>query len=191
MYAPSPAALEEREPVSGIHQVPSVVVSVRRDFVENWGKLAATFGMDRDLGRVHAELFLADEPVSIAAVARSLDLGAVDAARHVALLVEWGVAGAARAPGGEGYTTSREPWGFFLEILRQRHVREFLPVLALFRQTQALSAELGRGSSTRTRVEQFGRFVEDLSGLVELFVRVGARPMGLVLKTVARVAPRA
>jgi hypothetical protein len=40
-------------------------------------------------------------------------------------------------------------------------------------------------------VELFSKFVEDLSSLIEVFVRVGSKPMALALKTFARMAPRA
>jgi hypothetical protein len=39
-------------------------------------------------------------------------------------------------------------------------------------------------------VEAFSKFVEDLSRLIEVFVRVGSRPMAMVLKTVAKMTPR-
>jgi DNA-binding transcriptional regulator GbsR (MarR family) len=185
--------VEQTGPVSGVHARPvSRSAEVRQRFVENWGRLAATFGMDRDLGRVHAQLFIADEAVDAETIANELDLDLEAVGTHLGSLIEWGVVRVGSNGIPETYATSRDPWDFFLEIMRQRHRREFMPVLELVRETALLARQLGHGdAATRARVEAFSKFVEDLSGLLDVFVRVGSKPMALVLKTFAKMAPRA
>lgn len=184
--------VEQTGPASGVYaRSVSRSSEVRQRFVENWGRLAATFGMDRDLGRVHAQLFIAGE-ADAETIANELDLDMEAVGTHLGALIEWGVVRVGSNGIPETYATSRDPWDFFLEIMRQRHRREFMPVLELVRETALLARELGGGDSvTRARVEAFSKFVEDLSGLLEVFVRVGSRPMALVLKTFAKMAPRA
>ena len=166
---------------------------VRRRFVDNWGRLAATFGMGGDLGRVHAQLFIEDAALDIGAIARSLNLDEEDVARHLEALIGWGVVRVIPSSYGETYATARDPWEFFLEIVRQRHRREFMPILEVVRETASLARQLGGTTSdgTRARVQQFSKFVEDLSALIEVFAKVGSKPMALALKTFARMAPRA
>src|SRR5689334_2248694 len=48
--------------------------SVEASFIENWGALARSFGMDPLLGRVHALAFLCTEAVTPAEVADTLGL---------------------------------------------------------------------------------------------------------------------
>jgi DNA-binding transcriptional regulator GbsR (MarR family) len=167
---------------------------VRRRFVDNWGRLAATFGMGGDLGRVHAQLFIEDAPMTIAAISSSLSLDEEDVQTHLEALIGWGVVRVIPTSYGEAFATARDPWEFFLEIVRQRHRREFMPILELVRETASLARQLGgTGTSdvTRTRVQQFSKFVEDLSALIEIFAKVGSKPMAMALKTFARMAPRA
>jgi DNA-binding transcriptional regulator GbsR (MarR family) len=166
---------------------------VRGRFVDNWGRLAATFGMGGDLGRVHAQLFIEDAPMTIAALGTSLSLDEEDVQPHLEALIGWGVVRVIPTSYGEAFATARDPWEFFLEIVRQRHRREFMPILELVRETASLARQLGGTSSdvTRARVQQFSKFVEDLSALIEIFAKVGSKPMALALKTFARMAPRA
>jgi len=167
---------------------------VRRRFVDNWGRLAATFGMGGDLGRVHAQLFIEAGAMNVTALSDALGLVEEDVGTHLEALVGWGVVRVVPTNYGEAYATARDPWEFFLEIVRQRHRREFMPILELVRETAALARQLGdtgASDATRARVHQFSKFVEDLSALIEIFVKVGSKPMALALKTFARMAPRA
>jgi hypothetical protein len=132
--------------------------------------------------------------MDVAGLCESLSIDAEDVQTHLESLIGWGVVRVIPTSYGETYATARDPWEFFLEIVRQRHRREFMPILELVRETAALARQLGGTSgsdATRARVQQFSKFVEDLSALIEIFVRVGSKPMALALKTFARMAPRA
>ena len=188
-------SLFQAPPASGVHHKAGCrSTEVRQRFVNNWGRLAATFGMGGDLGRVHAQLFIEDGPMDIPSLASALDLDVEDVRTHLDALMGWGVVRVVHGGYGASYATARDPWEFFLEIVRQRHRREFMPILELVRETASIARQLGGTSAsdaTRARVQQFSKFVEDLSALIEIFVRVGSKPMALALKTFARMAPRA
>ena len=186
----------EKAPASGFFGKPVARTSeVRRRFVNNWGRMAATFGMPGDLGRVHAQLFIEDGAVDVATLAEELDLDMDGVRTHLGSLLDWGVVRVTKKDFTDMYVTARDPWDFFLEIVRQRHKREFMPILELVRETASIARQLGSSNAeeaaTRARVEAFSKFVEDLSRLIEVFVRVGSKPMALALKTFARMAPRA
>jgi DNA-binding transcriptional regulator GbsR (MarR family) len=165
-----------------------------RSFVDNWGGLAEAFGMKRDLGRAHALIYIALEPLDDAGVARRLGLTLEDAKRYVTELCDWGVVRASPTPGQSVYSTDHDPWVWFLRIVAERHHRDFTPVLLGMRRTleavKTLDASHPPAKELRHRAERFTTFVEDLSRLIELFIRLGAKPMALVLKTVAKLTPR-
>jgi DNA-binding transcriptional regulator GbsR (MarR family) len=187
--------LFQQAPASGVHHRDGCrSTEVRQRFVDNWGRLAATFGMGGDLGRVHAQLFIENSAMDVAALGAALNLEPEEVRRHLNALLGWGVVRVVPGGYGESYATARDPWEFFLEIVRQRHRREFMPILELVRETASLARQLGGtndSDGTRARVQQFSKFVEDLSALIEIFVKVGSKPMALALKTFARMAPRA
>lgn len=176
---------------SGVFAAPSHSEQVRYRFVDNWGRLAGTFGMPRELGRLHAQLFLSEDGQDVGALSEALGLNRDIVRMHLDALLDWGVVSIHRAGATETFVTARDPWEFFLEIVRQRHRREFMPILDLIRDTAEIARDLGGNSAARARVETFSKFVEDLSRLIEVFVRVGSKPMALALKTFAKMAPRA
>lgn len=173
------------------------LTDIERQFIENWGALAETFGMHRGLGRVHATIYLANEPPDESTIARTIGVSAEVAHDHLRELLDWGVIRVAPSGtmGAPRYLTEQDPWSFFLQIVGERHYREFLPTLRRMRATlaaaQALTLDNRRAEAKRDRVVRFHRFVEELSSLIDLFVRLGARPMAMVLKTLGKLAPRA
>lgn len=150
--------------------------------------------MERDLGRTHALIYIALEPVDDSAVATRLGIPLADARAHLAELVDWGVINAEITAGTTYYTTHHDPWVWFLKIVAERHHREFVPVLRSMRQTlakvRAIDASIPNARELRSRADRFTTFVEDLSSLIELFLRLGSKPMAAVLRTVAKIAPR-
>ena len=148
-------------------------------FIDNWGRLAKAFGMERDLGRAHALIYIALEPPDDAAVAARLGLPLDEAARHVDELVTWGVVHGNVVGNTRYYATNHDPWVWFLQIVAERHRREFHPVLHAMRQTveavRALDASTPTARELRHRAERFTTFVEDLSSLIEVFIRLGSR----------------
>lgn len=165
-----------------------------RTFIDNWGRLAKAFGMERDLGRAHALIYIALEPPDDATVATRLGLPLEEAARHVAELIAWGVVHGDTVGSTTYYATNHDPWVWFLRIVAERHRREFHPVLHAMRQTveavRGLDASTPASRELRHRAERFTTFVEDLSSLIEVFIRLGSRPMAAVLKTLAKIVPR-
>jgi DNA-binding transcriptional regulator GbsR (MarR family) len=172
--------------------------AAEQGFVDNWGGLAEAFGMKRDLGRAHALIYIALEPLDDVGIAGRLGIPLDVARAHVEELVDWKVVrkNEAQHAGGAAttYATELDPWVWFLKIVAERHRREFGPVLNAMRRTLAtvhtLDASNPAVRELRHRADRFTKFVEDLSSLIELFLRLGQKPMAAVLRTVAKFAPR-
>ena len=185
--------------MSAVHDAPmppgtDAISHAERTFIDNWGRLAKAFGMDHDLGRAHALIYIALEPPDDVVVANRLGLPLEDAARHVAELIAWGVVHGDTVGNTTYYATNHDPWIWFLRIVAERHRREFHPVLHAMRQTvdavRGLDASTPASRELRQRAERFTTFVEDLSSLIEVFIKLGSRPMAAVLKMLAKIVPR-
>jgi DNA-binding transcriptional regulator GbsR (MarR family) len=179
------------EEIMGANSAGLTSRAVEQAFVDNWGRLAEAFGMKRDLGRAHALIYIALEPLDDVGVGRRLGISDTDATAYVNELVEWGVVRKNEAT----YATDQDPWIWFLKILASRHTREFGPILNAMRRTRAALHEMDAGepgmTELRRRTDHLTKFVEDLANLIELFLRLGQKPMAAVMRTVARFAPRA
>jgi len=190
---------------SGIQSLPAPdfgldpdLVRLQNAFVDCWARMATSFAMDRALGRVHALVYISNDPIDAQVIATRLATTELAIDAHLDSLVSWGLIRIVDQgeDGRPRFEAEQDPWSWFLRTIRERHLREFAPlqravreVLELARRTQALkpNGELGESLA---RIERFTRFIEEFSRLIDAFVNLGAKPMAMVLKTVARLMPR-
>ncbi len=160
-------------------------LSLQARFVDNWAGLARVFGMDARLGRVHAVVYLASEPITCGQVASSLNMDAAECQQLLDELGSWGVVDKTDA----GYEAERDPWTWFMVTVRERTKRELLPIVESIREVEELAIAQGPGSRAE-RIGRFTRFVEQLSVLIETFASLGAGPMGGLLRMATRLIAR-
>lgn len=165
---------------------------VESRFIDNWSALSRAFGMGADPGRVHAVLFLAEEPLGVLEIAHLAGLAeelVEDALRYL-----HGYQAIERKVWDDGdvtYTSLQDPWAWFTTTVRLRARREFAPILASIRDLNQLAQEAQRdGRLPRGRVEriaQFSSFVDQVAKLFETFGGAGSsRPMVSAARAVAR-----
>ncbi len=175
--------------------------AVEAGFIQNWGALARSFGMDPVLGRVHALAFLCAEAISTELVADTLGLELEQASSCLASLQRWGAVREVGAGSDDErlFEADGDPWSWFLVTLKDRGRREFGPLLQAFREANARAQELrgslhpGARAELRAieRIARFSEFVDQIAGLIETFANLGAGPMMAAMRMVARVrSPR-
>jgi DNA-binding transcriptional regulator GbsR (MarR family) len=199
--------LEQRAPESGIRTIvperdeqgDPKVSRIQDQFIENWARMASAFAMERMTGRVHALLYISEDPIDISAIAYRL-ASTEDACKdHLELLDSWGLVRAVgHGPNGKAlYEAEQDPWAWFLRTIQQRHRRDFSPLQASLKNVvQAARAmrDATRDPAARAtceRIERFSRFIDEFSRLIDAFVGMGAGTMAVLLKTVAKLMPRA
>jgi DNA-binding transcriptional regulator GbsR (MarR family) len=209
-FAPDAALgdADRRAPESGFRTIVPECDSEDRDprvsriedqFIENWARMASAFAMDRTTGRVHALLYISPEPIELSKIAYRL-ASTEDACRdHVELLQTWGLVrmAAGTTGGNPRYEAEQDPWSWFLRTIRERHRREFSPLQSGIRSVLHAAKALRDASRdpaarlTCERIERFSRFIDEFSRLIDAFVGMGAGTMATLLKTVAKLMPRA
>ena len=171
--------------------------AVEAGFIENWGALARSFGMDAVLGRVHALAFLSAEPVTAILVSETLGLDVEETASCLENLESWGAVRELTDEDSEErvFEANGDPWSWFLVTLKERGRREFGPLLQSFREASARAQQL-RGSlhpgakSELKRIERIARFtefVDQIAGVLETFASLGAGPMMTAMRMMAKM----
>lgn len=169
-------------------------------FIDNWGRLAESIGMDERMGRVHAVLYLGSAPLTTRAIAEYLDLDAEQCAEDLETLISFGVAHEVTNDAGDAvYEAERDPWSWFLVTVRERARREFTPLLESIRAVNTLAQEAKSAQSIRldpecsARIDRIGRFthfVDQMASLVEMFSSLGAGPLMATMRMAAKFMPR-
>jgi DNA-binding transcriptional regulator GbsR (MarR family) len=169
-------------------------------FIDNWGQLAESIGMDERLGRIHAVLYLGSAPLTARAIAEYLELESAVCDEFLETLVSFGVVNAETNEAGDDvFEAERDPWSWFLVTIRERARREFTPLLASIRAVNTLAQEARSAQSIRLdperserieRISRFTHFVDQIASLLEMFSSLGAGPLMATMRMAAKFMPR-
>lgn len=141
---------------------PNVMPDWMRDFTDYFGGLGARWGMDDELCRVHAWLYLMARPVALADMADALSLNGETLDDILLRLEEMGVA--SRAVDGK-WSTGGDPWALLLAGLEQRRREEVPLARATFGRCLEQAKAERASAETTTRLEAINAMAGDIEAL--------------------------
>lgn len=142
-------------------------------FVAYFGELGPRWGLPADACRVHAFLYVMDEPVAETELATLLSLDSSALSEALAYLSGYGMATQVQC---SNWRTGSDPWEMLIAGLQERGRREFEPALELFQECRTEAAK--DRAINRKIVSQLNKMVElvrDLSSLDRRVQKISPR----------------
>lgn len=132
----------------------------KKAFVENWGEMGPTWGINRTMAQVHALLMAHEGPLSTDDIMAHLRISRGNASMNLRELMSWGLVRKVVRLGErrEYYEGEKEVWRVFCNIARERKRRELDPLHAALVSLRANA----KGESP-----QFLKLLNDLEGFVD------------------------
>ncbi|MCC6573493.1 MAG: MarR family transcriptional regulator [Planctomycetes bacterium] len=171
-------------------------------FIENWGDISALWGVNRSMGRIHALLFLAPDPLSMEEVATRLQISHGNVSTSVRDLLAWGVIKRVHQSGERKilYEAEQDPWTWFHTCIRERRRREVEPVRENLHEVKDFarqaakehkdSAEGRKLAITQAKVENFTKYVDEFADLIDAFLSMGSGTIGKFFRLAAKFVPK-
>ena len=170
----------------------AVLSRVVREFVEHWGMMAGTWGINASMGELFAFLYIEGGDWTADALRARLNFSRGNVSMNLRELISWGVVHKVHRRGSrrQYYRAETDVWTLFRRILLRRKRRELDPTLAVLdRAAEQLGDEPDR-AEVRRRVEALRRFfilmnllasrlaaleADELAGL-EILLRLAENP---------------
>lgn len=176
----------------------AAIRNLEDQFIENWGDISALWGVSRSIGRIHALLFLSQQPLSMEDVAQRLQISHGNASTSIRDLLAWGVIHKHHKPGERKtfYEAEQDPWTWFHTCIRERRRREVLPVFDRLGDVRKEARELSKVhddpdvNHAQQRIESFTNFMDEFLALIDAFLAMGHGPLGKAMLTMAKLMPR-
>lgn len=117
--------------------------TAREKFIETWGNLGSSWGINKSVAQVQAFLLLAPEPVSTDELMESLKISRGNANMSLRQLMDFGVVSKKNVPGRrkEYFIHEKDIWKWAPKIMAVRKQRELNPVLEVLTELKAFSAK--------------------------------------------------
>jgi DNA-binding transcriptional regulator GbsR (MarR family) len=108
-----------------------------REFVEHWGMMARSWGINATMGELFALLYISGGEWTADALKEWLDVSRGNVSMNLRELMSWGVVHKVHRQGErrEFYRAEDDVWTLFRRILAERKRRELDPTLSLLRRT--------------------------------------------------------
>ena len=137
--ATSPPAAAVPEPAAPPETESDEVI---RHFVEHWGLMARSWGINATMGELFALLYITQRDWTAEELRRRLNISRGNASMNLRELMSWGVVHRVHRAGErrEFYRAEADVWTLFRRILNERKRRELDPTLLVLDRTAARTA---------------------------------------------------
>jgi HTH-type transcriptional regulator, glycine betaine synthesis regulator len=139
-----------------------------RQFVEHWGMMARSWGINATMGELFALLYITGREWTADALKEWLDVSRGNVSMNLRELMSWGVVHKVHRQGErrEFYRAEADVWTLFRRILSERKRRELDPTLVVLERTvRLIESESDPDPSRLDRIASLRRFFELINAL--------------------------
>ncbi|MGB3618257.1 MAG: transcriptional regulator [Catalinimonas sp.] len=133
----------------------------RRKFIQTWGTLGSSWGINRTMAQVHALLMISPRPLCADEIMADLRISRGNANMNIRALVDWGLAHKEIVPGDrrDFYGGEKDVYKVALQIMKERRKRELDPVVQVLEDLQQVDID-----ATDADQAEFREMVDHLNG---------------------------
>ena len=126
-------------------------------FIQAWGTLGSSWGINRTMAQVHALLLVSNEPLSAEEIMNELKISRGNANMNIRALIDWGLAFKELKPGErkEFFVGEKDIWQMICQVIIHRKKRELEPAIKVL-------DEIMQVNSGSPEADEFLRVISDL-----------------------------
>ena len=112
-------------------------------FIQSWGALGSSWGINRTMAQIHALLLIAPEALSAEEIMEELQISRGNANMNIRALIDWGLVYKELKPGErkEFFVAEKDMWEVVKNIIIQRKKRELEPMLRVLDEISSVDPE--------------------------------------------------
>ena len=112
-------------------------------FIQSWGALGSSWGINRTMAQIHALLLIAPEALSAEEIMEELQISRGNANMNIRALIDWRLVFKELKPGErkEFFVAEKDMWEVVKNIIIQRKKRELEPMLRVLDEISSVDPE--------------------------------------------------
>lgn len=119
------------------------LVEAQEKFIQAWGTLGSSWGINRTMAQVHALLLISPESLSAEDIMEELNISRGNANMNVRALIDWGLVSKEYKPGErkEFFSAEKDIWKVATQVMKERRKRELEPVLKVLKEVSQVDGD--------------------------------------------------
>jgi len=126
-------------------------------FIQGWGQLGASWGINRTMSQINALLLIATDPMTTDEIMTKLNISRGNANMNLRELISWGVVRKSFKPGDrkEYFYSVKDMWEMARLVSKERKRRELEPLLTMLGEVKNVEGD-------SPEVKEFQRITRDV-----------------------------
>ena len=115
----------------------------KQRFIQAWGTLGSSWGINKAMAQIHALLLLATEPLSAEDIMEELQMSRGNVNMNLRALIDWNIVKKEHKVGErrEYFTTGKDVWELARQVSRERRRREIEPILNVLAEVKNVTGD--------------------------------------------------
>lgn len=142
-------------------------------YIQTWGSLATSWGINRTMAQVHALLLVSNRPMSTEDIMNELQISRGNANMNVRALIDWGIVQKEHIVGErkEFFSAEKDVWELFKQITKERKKREIEPVLKTLDELQQVNDNSEEGEEFKKVLNDLAKVTTTVNGILEKAIK--------------------
>lgn len=151
---------------------PLTVREGRERFIQSWGTLGSSWGVNRTMAMIHALLLVSSEPLNAEEVMEELSISRGNANMNLRALIDWGLVYKALKPGErkEFFTAEKDMYKVVKAVIVQRKKRELEPLLRVLDELSTVDGETAEAREFAEVIRDIRLFSEKADATLDTLV---------------------
>lgn len=145
----------------------------KEKFIQTWGSLASSWGINRTMAMVHALLLVSETSLSTDDIMETLLISRGNANMNIRELMDWGIVRKELKMGErkEFFVADKDIWNVFKQIVKERRKRELEPVIASIEELKKVDNEGGEAAEFMALMDNLLHVTTKVNVLLDLAVK--------------------
>ncbi|MGI9544040.1 MAG: GbsR/MarR family transcriptional regulator [Cyclobacteriaceae bacterium] len=149
------------------------LAEAQQKFIQSWGVLGSSWGINRTMALVHALLLISPEALSTEDIMSALNISRGNANMSLRALIDWGIIGKSFKAGErmEFFQAEKNLWELSKQVAKERRKRELEPVLKMLGQVKDIqdtdSEALREFKKVTKNIDQFAHRADQMLNVIE------------------------
>jgi len=142
-------------------------------YIQTWGSLATSWGINKTMAQVHALLLVSTEPLSAEDIMSELQISRGNVNMNVRALIDWGIVQKENIVGErkEFFTAEKDVWELFKQITKERKKREIEPVLKILEDLNNITDNSEEGEAFKQMMSDLMMVTTRVNGILESAIK--------------------
>lgn len=145
----------------------------KHKFIQAWGTLGSSWGINKAMAQIHALLLIAPEPLTADEIMEELQMSRGNVNMNVRALMDWGIVRKENQAGErkDFFVADKDIWELARQVSRERRRREIEPIIKVLGQVQSVDGKGKEIEEFKAVTKDLKDFSEKVDGVLDKFVK--------------------